>query len=326
MLSLRRGGFPLSTFVAYRPEWAVPLVALWQEAAGDRYPILPALWAAVTAGDPGFRPADLLVAMEGGVPVGFVLTKRLREAFPGSDRYDAVGWVALMAVAPAHQRRGLGSRLLAAAEAGLKDAGARRVVLGGSFHHVMPGVPAALPGAAAFVEQHGYALGGTVWDVRRDLGEGPALPTVPAAPGVGFRPCAPDRVAALNAFLAASFPGRWARDVGRFLAEGGDPGTVMTLEVDGAIEGFAWLHPPGSPGALRWAGFAPGMAALGPIGVSEAVRGRGLGLGLLVAGLSGLAAQGARDTVIDWTTLLEFYGRVGFEPWLAYRLGEKGLE
>jgi predicted N-acetyltransferase YhbS len=132
-------------------------------------------------------------------------------------------------------------------------------------------------------------------------------------------------VAALNAFLEAAFAGRWARDVRQFLAGGGEPGTVMTLEVEGAIAGFAWLHPPGSPGALRWAGFSPGMAALGPIGVSEAVRGRGLGLGLLVAGLNWLEAEGARDTVIDWTTLLEFYGRVGFEPWLAYRLGEKVL-
>jgi predicted N-acetyltransferase YhbS len=263
--------------------------------------------------------------MEGDVPVGFVLTKRLREAFPGSERYDAVGWVALMAVAPDYQRRGLGSRLLAAAEAGLRASGVRRVILGGSFHHVMPGVPVALPEAMAFVERHGYALGGTVWDVRRDLGVGPALAAVPDEPGVRFAPCERDRVAALNAFLEAVFLGRWARDVRRFLAGGGDARTVMTLEVDGAIEGFAWLHPPGSLGALRWAGFAPGIAALGPIGVSEAVRGRGLGLGLLLAGLRWLAAEGARDTVIDWTTLIEFYGRVGFEPWLAYRLGEKAL-
>jgi GNAT superfamily N-acetyltransferase len=207
----------------------------------------------------------------------------------------------------------------------LRESGVRRVILGGSFHHVMPGVPVALPGAVAFVEKRGYALGGTVWDVRRDLGVGPALPTVPAEPGVVFGPCEPGRVAALNAFLETAFPGRWARDVRQFLASGGDPGTVMTLDVDGAIEGFAWLHPPGSSGALRWAGFAPEVAALGPIGVSEAVRGRGLGLGLLAAGLGWLAAEGARDTVIDWTTLLEFYGRVGFEPWLAYRLGEKVL-
>lgn len=316
----------MSTLVAYRPEMAVPLVALWQEAVGDRYPILPALWAAVTAGDPGFRPGDLHVAMEGDLPVGFVLTKQLREAFLGSERYDAVGWVSLMAVAPAYQRRGVGRRLLAAAEAGLKDAGVRRVILGGSFHHVMPGVPEVLPAALAFAEKHGYALGGTVWDVRRDLGTGSALPTVADEPGVVFRPCEPGRVAELETFLEAVFAGRWARDVRQFLAGGGDPGTVMVLEVDGAIAGFAWLHPPGSPGALRWAGFSPGMAALGPIGVSEAVRGRGLGLGLLVAGLSWLEAEGARDTVIDWTTLLEFYGRVGFEPWLAYRLGEKVME
>ncbi|MGZ3460379.1 MAG: LamG domain-containing protein, partial [Archangium sp.] len=49
----------------------------------------------------------------------------------------------------------------------------------------------------------------------------------------------------------------------------GDIRDVMGLFVAGAPQGFAHLHPPGSVGALRWAGFDPDVAALGPIGVAS---------------------------------------------------------
>jgi predicted N-acetyltransferase YhbS len=94
----------------------------------------------------------------------------------------------------------------------------------------------------------------------------------------------------------------------------------MGVFLDGAPQGFAQLHLPLSPGALRWAGFAPEVAALGPIGVGKAIRGRGLGLALLVRGLEFLRAAGAHETVIDWTDLLDFYGRCGFAPWRRYTL------
>jgi predicted N-acetyltransferase YhbS len=57
--------------------------------------------------------------------------------------------------------------------------------------------------------------------------------------------------------------------------------------------------------------------------VSMAVRGRGLGLGLVAAGVSYVHASGVRDCAIDWTTHIDFYGRLGFEVWLRYWEMEK---
>jgi hypothetical protein len=38
-----------------------------------------------------------------------------------------------------------------------------------------------------------------------------------------------------------------------------------------------------------------------------------------------LRRVGARRGVIDWTDLLDFYGRLGFEPWLSYVPAHKTL-
>jgi predicted N-acetyltransferase YhbS len=315
----RYHGGVVTQIEASRPVSASALMAIWQAAAGDRHPLPAAIWEELTGFDPNFRPDDLRVANDGEAPIGFVLTKRLRppDVLP---RLEERGWIALMAVAPSHQRRGVGAALLADAERHLAAGGVKAVNLGESLHHAMPGVPDAL--GAAFFERRGYRPTQPVWDVRGDVSamEAPALPADVAA-----RALAPGEEEVLLAFLGRTFPGRWTRDMAHALAHGRPVGHVMGLFVAGELQGFAQLHLPGSPGALRWAGFNPRVAGLGPIGVSEAVRGRGLGLALLQAGLAHLRALGAADTVIDWTTLLDFYGRVGFRPWLRYQQFRKDL-
>lgn len=320
---------PALDLLPYRPEMAPDLLAVWHSGTRDRHPIMPALWEANTQGDPSFLVEDLLVATRDGAIAGFALTKRFREEAVTCERYMAVGYLALLAVAPEFQHQGIGAELLAAAEARLRAEGSEKVVLGGSFHHFLPGVPGDWTEALAFFTHHGYALAKDAYDVRRDLTTGDALPNVSGIlamrPHAAVRPYREGEADPLLKFLLSNFPGRWPRDVGHFLDRGGDIGQIMGLFVDGVPRGFAHLHPPGSPGALRWTGFDPEVAALGPIGVGKVVQGHGLGLALLVHGLALLASWGAHSTVIDWTDLLGFYGKCGFVPFRHYTLGEKAL-
>jgi predicted N-acetyltransferase YhbS len=315
------------TFVPYQPAMAADLLAVWQAAMGDRHPIMPELWTANTSGDPNFTDSDAIVALADGQPVGFVLTKRWRGGFPGCERYAPIGWIALLAVHPAQQRQGIGTRLLTLAETRLRNGGCQRIVLGGSFHHFLAGLPDTA--VTAFFPKAGYAVGGTVWDVRRRLQSDPPLPDITAilaaAPDITIRHVRPEEADALLTFLGGQFPGRWHRDIDWYLTNGGSPAMIMGLFAGEALKGFAHLHPPGSPGTWRWAGAIPGVAALGPIGIADDQRGRGLGLALLVRSLEALKVAGADEMVIDWTDLLDFYGRCGFTPWLAYRLTDKTL-
>jgi predicted N-acetyltransferase YhbS len=64
---------------------------------------------------------------------------------------------------------------------------------------------------------------------------------------------------------------------------------------------------------------------LGPIGVSQDTRGKGYGGALLDAGLRYLRDQGVRGCVIDWTDLVDFYGKFGFKPYRKYQMLIKTL-
>jgi len=313
-----------------------PLARLWNRAAAA-HPLTHDLVSEVTRRDLSFREEDLLLAYEGGDLAGFAVAKRLRRPALGCERYRDVGYISLLAVAPGFQRRGIGRRLVARAEDYLRADGAARIVVGGSFHHALAGIPRGLPGAAEFFAGCGYDLDPrTVWDVARDVRHFEVPPRVGedlAAARVEGRIVGtrwgssfePEDTAALLEFLAAEFPGRWFRDVGAALGRPDALALVVTLFSGLRAVAFAQIHLPGSPGSLRWQGFDPDVAAIGPVGVAKDWQGRGLGLAVVALAADHLKRTGARRVVIDWTDLVDFYGRLGFEPWLSYDLASRTL-
>ncbi|MBM3275546.1 MAG: GNAT family N-acetyltransferase [Candidatus Sericytochromatia bacterium] len=311
------------------------MAALWNRSAPG-HPLTYEVLDEMTSADPSFEAGDVLCEFEGDRLVGFALAKRFRRAFLGCEKFQSLGWLALMAVHPEYQRRGLGRKLVGRAEAYLKIQGADRVVLGGSFHHALAGVPERSPARALFANC-GYDVGPKlVWDVQRDVRSFVMPDRVGAdlaAAGVSGRMVVsrygmsvePEATAALLEFMHAEFPGRWTRDVAFALSRGDSPGLVATLEEGYSVVAFAQVHPAGSPGALRWRGFDPEIAAIGPVGVARAHQGKGLGLAIVALATEHLKRMDARRVVIDWTDLLDFYGRLGYQPWLSYVLAQKTL-
>src|SRR5205814_745071 len=110
--------------------------------------------------DPNFRPEGAPVAMHDDVVIGFCLSiarqTPLENAPPDADR----GYITLIAVAPQHQRQGVGSKLLAAAESYLKSQN-RSVVMVSSYapNYFIPGIDVnAYAGALDFfTKKHSYA-------------------------------------------------------------------------------------------------------------------------------------------------------------------------
>lgn len=84
---------------------------------------LASAWAAAIETPPSPRHA-VLVATAGGLVVGFVAVAPAGDPDLGAD----VGEIAVLAVDPAHQRAGHGSRLLSAATSTLRDRGVTGVV------------------------------------------------------------------------------------------------------------------------------------------------------------------------------------------------------
>jgi GNAT superfamily N-acetyltransferase len=331
------GGVDLRPFA---PALTPAVVSVWNAAAGDRFPLRERLFRQNTVDDPHFDPAGCAVAVDVRTEavIGFAVAKVARVPLGTDGLRPDRGWISMLAVAPPYQRRGIGTRLLDAAEAFLRGRGRRRFVLGSDPAHFFPGVPDD-PGALRFFGARGYALRGDAFDLRRPLDSYQTPPAVlhalAANPGIDVRPLRRGEEAPLLAFLDAAFPGRWRYTVARFLDTGGAVGNIMGIVAGAEVLGFAHLFPPDASWigpSVAWATppddveAAPARAGgLGPMGISPAIRGRGLGLALLDRSVLHLRDAGATEAYIDWTVLLDFYGRLGFIPHRRYHHGERCL-
>ncbi|MEX2242804.1 MAG: GNAT family N-acetyltransferase [Fimbriimonadaceae bacterium] len=280
---------------------AAAVVRQWESFYPERYWVDEALVSLNTLDCPLFLPEQSVV--DDG---GFVLLKLSAAGRAWEGGAAPTAHVSALGFSGPEE----GRRLLERARASLAEHGIVRWQFGGDWRHFFPGVPAECDELARLLSSCGFEKKEAQYDVERDLqGYEPPVQTS------GFaRQCAAGEAGALDSFLAREFPGRWRRDVMDKFAE--DPSRIFGLFLDGACQGFAMTQMDGDTnrraGAVWSRDLGPSWAALGPIGVSSALRGRGLGHALLGAALCSLRDLGARRTIIDWTTLTEFYGAHGF--------------
>jgi beta-N-acetylhexosaminidase len=294
------------------PERDRPLLGrLWEAALGSVWPLTPSALDLVKEG---------LVAERGE-------GERHRERGPGeADRaghgvgivaVDRAGSIPLLVVNPAHQRRGVGTRLLEAGMGRLGQLGATTVALGGGGNdYIWPGVPDDLPGAVEFFRTRGWGFDHTVIDLVADLRryEAPA--------GVGERAGragitievmnGPERPEVM-AFEAATFPD-W---VGWF--ERLDSSVLVARDRAGAVAGTLLFR--GPLGATIYEPLlGPDAGTIGCVGVATKARGAGVGSAMVARASELLRDAGTRACHIGWTRRERFYTRVGYSPWRRYHM------
>ncbi len=311
----------------FEPSDCDPAAAIWTAACGPDLALSPSFVeynirlaaGAVQAGR---------VALQGSQPTGFVLAS----ALPASPHVSPpqFGWIDAVAVSPAFQRQGIGSALLAWAEGWLAGQGCVYARLGGSLRPFAPGLPVEL-NSSQFFDKRGYhdRAGGTVsWDVAHDLGEYQIPNTKYQMSNSEIRAARPGQEEAIVDFFERSFPGRWQFEFLEFLREGGRMSDYVLLWTERGVDGFARLTFEDSERPLErlyMHRLPRPWGQLGPIGVSDNCRGKGYGGALLDAGLRRLRERGVRGCVIDWTSLVDFYGKFGFRPYRQYAMLVKAL-
>jgi mycothiol synthase len=207
----------------------------------------------------------------------------------------------ILAVAPEARRRGIGSTLLADAEArGVS------VVAAEAGNYFTPGVWEGDGGAVAFFRAHGYVEKGATWNLEATLADlWSGVRSRPPVPGEAephdarVRRAAPDEAPRVLSFIEEHFGRIWRFEAAR--AFDFDP---VRMFVTDDLSGFA-VHDVNNRG----------LGFFGPTGVVPAMRGRGLGCALLRASLADLARLGYARAVIPWTDALDFYRKCsGAEP------------
>lgn len=316
----------LLPFAPQQPAHIEAATAVWNQACGADLAISPASIAFNSRPATGAVQAGRL-AWASDAAVGFVLASAL-PADPLTAPPEE-GWIDALAVVPAWQRRGVGSALLAWAEGWLAAQGCTAARLGGSLRPFAPGLPVEL-GSESFFAARGFGpRGATIWDVATDSCQlFSELPSV--GDGTWIAAGLPGDDQALLAFLRREFPGRWRFEFEEFRRLGGKMSEFNLLwrrEGLGAayVDGFCrirrrWRYAVEPLDRFFMHRLSRPRGQLGPIGVGQAGRGRGAGSALLRFSLARLAAYGVRGCLIDWTTLVDYYGKFGFQPFRAYRV------
>lgn len=308
------------------------MATIWNEACGEalaisskamHYNVQPVSDGAVVG----------RLAYHGEQPVGFILASILDNAPRVAP--PEIGWIDAVAVIPAAQKQGIGTALFTWAEQWLSNHRRKVAIFGASQHPFAPGLPVEL-NHLPFLTQRGYQTDRTCWDVSANLAmyETPEFLTKghPELAGM-VRPAQKGDEAALLTFLRREFPGRWCFEFEEFLRE--QPGAskprvsdFMLLWTERGVDGYCQLTFEDSRRPLeRFFPYAlpRPWGQLGSVGVSADARGRGYGLAVVDAGLRRLRDNGVNGCVIDWTTIVDFYGKFGFERYREYHMLRKPL-
>lgn len=318
----------------YRPELLSEMLSLWNAEMGADFPMTARLLRQNTADSPFFAPEDVFAITDESKLVGFVIARPGRQIGPDVWFTPESGWINSIVVAGDRRREGIGTILLGHAESYLREHGARYIALGSDPHHFFPGIPVQYEAAKAFAQARGYQLGGLAHDMWRDLTDYDVPQRVRETlareePAIRIRPGTRDDMPGLAKFLADEFPGRWHWECLHFLEQGGDPGEFTLLLENGQVAGFSqtFCYSSAVIGSnVMWHPLLGDYyGGLGPIGIAKRLRGRGLGLALLCESVADLKRRGVRRMCIDWTGIVDFYGKIGCTVWKSYQHAQKTL-
>lgn len=294
------------------------LLDLWGRFFPDRYRVSAELFSQNTTQHPLFDWGASRIVTEGDEVTAFVAIKRSPNPslFPG--RFQDIAHISTLAFRQPIDAVGIMSN----AKSILRNRGISHLVFGGDCGHFFPGVPSEATALQSFLTVEGFEAGTIAYDVERDISNYTPPKWIDGV-GDGYSVCRggeSDRDD-LHAFLSKEYPGRWTFDTMEKWDQG-DHSDIFLLKNGNSIEGFAVTQTAASSmlraGAVWHQYLGENWCALGPIGISSAMRGQKLGHLLMARALEELRGQGGKNCLIDWTTLLDFYGTHGFEKARTY--------
>jgi GNAT superfamily N-acetyltransferase len=310
-------------YIPYAREQGRDIVSLWNASFAGDFPMDLRLWRQNVDNCDRTDFGGTWVAVCNGRAAGCVVTKR-----PSN--------IGAIFVAPDFRRQGIGTELLKLAVGGLMLDRGTKMVAGQDYQHFFPGIPETCLAAQALFTANGWNINpsGAAWDLKRSLDDYRISPDIAAridelaAQGFVLRPCDEADVDSLFAHIAANFSERWLAETKQRVDMEPNPGEIIVAVRGGEVVGFCQTFSTASAKlgpSIYWRELLGAeYGGLGPIGVAKEVRKIGLGLALLAYSVDQIRKSGATQMVIDWTVLLDFYGRIGFEPWKRYLPASRG--
>jgi predicted N-acetyltransferase YhbS len=289
---------------------------LWQTAIGQEWPIDFQRFHQILSAP----QARHFVARAQGQVIGFVATSQ------SLNQGKQVGYVLALLVAPAWQKKGLGAALLERALDHLRADRVDETHLGGHSPRFWCGVPENLLTAQVFFQNRGWKFTETVYDLSQNLSQYTTLPAIYQRMETEQITLAPATQADIPEVL--TFEGReFANWLALYecLAGLGDYQDILVArdQKTGQVVGTLLMSTPQSHTSrtdVVWRVLLGSDA--GSMGAASE-QGRGIGIALVARASDILRARGIRNCYIDWVVITDFYAKLGYKKWRAFKMSER---
>lgn len=300
---------------------AASVFTLWQTTVGREWPIDFQRFQQILSAP----NAQHFVAKENGQVIGFVATAQ-------SQSWETqMGHLLVLLVAPAWQRKGLGSALHEVALRHLRETGAQLIQLGGLVPRFWCGVPGNLEAAQVFFRARGWEFSGIVYDLVQDLSQyttPPAIYQRMADQQITLTEGTQADVPEVLAFEEREFAS-WLPHYKRLARLSDYQDFLIARDHDGSVVGTLLMYTPRSHAErtdVIWCvllGYDAG--AMGAVGVAPSAQGRGIGIALVAVASDVLKARGIKNCYIDWVELTDFYAKLGYAKWRSFATSKRQI-
>jgi ribosomal protein S18 acetylase RimI-like enzyme len=302
------------------------LVDVWNKAFQGIFPLDEKLLIQNTLENQDVIEEGSKVALVEGKVVGYVCSKVWKSNYPIKN-YQSAGFINCLVVDPLFQKQGIGSQLLKYAEDGLKHFGVTTIHLGRDTYNYFPGLPFDFIEVKGWFEKRGYINNRHTHDLVTHVKEPVKLNSLNDEKYQFKISTSADKEALLE-FFERCFPGRWTYECMEYYATGGDGREFMIVKDDQKVIGFCRLNDESSNTIAyntNWRKRFTKLGGVGPLGVDREYRGLNLGYQLTALAINELINRNVTDIIIDWTSLIAFYRKFGFEVWKVYYYMSKNI-
>ncbi|WP_031539368.1 MULTISPECIES: GNAT family N-acetyltransferase [unclassified Bacillus (in: firmicutes)] len=315
-------------YIEWKENWTEDIVDLWNKELEKVFPMQQTLFKQNSLEDKNIDwSASLLALDHTDRVVGFIIVKRWQETIEIKMNPN-VAWIQVLLVDSDFRKNGIGSTLLYKAEEKLQKTNMEKVWLGKDPWHYFPGIPSEWKDSQKWFEKRGYENHGKETDLICSYSDDLSV-EFPTFKDVEFRLLKPNQQKAFLNFLHTSFPGRWEYEAIKYFEKGGLGREFVLLVKGGEIIGFCRINDIRSPiigPNVYWSPlFNSDLGGIGPLGISQKERKNGYGITLVQAAIYFLRKRKIKHLIIDWTGLVAFYEKLGFQKWQEYETYSKRL-
>ncbi|MBS4192448.1 GNAT family N-acetyltransferase [Bacillus sp. FJAT-49705] len=315
--------------IEWNEERLEELVDFWNKELREQYPMRKELFKQNSFKDLNICFSGSAIAInDDNEIIGFIVAKKWNEDNLNIQMNKENGWIQALLVDSNWRNKGIGTVLLEKAESALAKEGVKKVFIGRDPWHYFPGVPAEFKNINPWFEKKGYINDGYDHDLIAYY-EQKIDAQIPDLDEVEFSMLKEEEKDELLSFLNRCFPGRWEYEAIHYFKKGGTGREFVVLKKNNRIIGFCRVNDSKSPFIAQnvyWSPLLNGeLGGIGPLGVDSEERKKGYGIAIVEAGIAALRSHGVNQIVIDWTGLVEFYGKLGYKKWKSYTKFSKNL-